>query len=430
MSRLSIRAKLALTLGLGALAMLITGITAIAGLSGVRSEWDSYLRVVNSKQRQVAAIRSAFGYGGGIHHLANYVLRGATQPEHIAKYEQSAQAVVAAVGRYRTAGGLTRAEMAELAKIEELVARYQSALDIAIVLHGQGRPAEEVDAAIRVDDTPYLAALDSLDQELQRQTEARSQAVSAQVEATTSLLAGVIVATIAALATAGALLARSITGPLAQLVRAAERLAAGETAARAEVRGGGEIGALAGRFNAMAQALEERIAYEQAARLQAQHASQAVAASKLELERSAAEQARLQGEVIRAQQAALAELSTPLIPITDRVAVMPLIGAMDTARAQLVTETLLRGVQEHNARTVIIDITGVVVVDTQVASALVGAAEALRLLGARAVITGIRPEVAQALVGLGVDLSAIVTRGSLQAGIAYAQAGAEAVSRR
>jgi rsbT co-antagonist protein RsbR len=127
-----------------------------------------------------------------------------------------------------------------------------------------------------------------------------------------------------------------------------------------------------------------------------------------------------QEETIRAQEAALAELSTPLIPISDQVMVMPLIGAVDSRRAQQVLEALLEGVASSRALIAILDITGVPVVDTQVADALLRAAQAVKLLGAQVVLTGIRPEVAQTLVGLGADLSGIVTCGSLQTGIAYA----------
>ena len=125
-----------------------------------------------------------------------------------------------------------------------------------------------------------------------------------------------------------------------------------------------------------------------------------------------------QEETIRAQAAALAELSTPLIPINDQVVVMPLVGKVDTRRAQDVMETLLHGVAASGAQVAILDITGVPVVDTQIANVLVQAAQSVKLLGAQAVLTGIRPEVAQTLVGLGVDLSGIVTHSTLQSGIA------------
>jgi PAS domain S-box-containing protein len=134
----------------------------------------------------------------------------------------------------------------------------------------------------------------------------------------------------------------------------------------------------------------------------------------------------IQEETIRAQQATLEELSTPLIPITDTIVVMPLIGAVDSRRAQQVLETLLEGIAHTKAEVTILDITGVSVVDTQVANALVRAAQAVKLLGAQVMLTGIRPEVAQTLVGLGVDLSMIITRSSLQSGIALAMQGLRA----
>ena len=135
---------------------------------------------------------------------------------------------------------------------------------------------------------------------------------------------------------------------------------------------------------------------------------------------AASEQRRLQDEIIRVQEATLAELSTPLIPISADVVVMPLIGAVDSRRAQQVLESLLNGLAEQRARTAIVDITGVPVVDTQVANTLLRAAQAVRRLGAHVVLTGIRPEVAQTLVGLGVELRGIVTHSTLQRGIAFA----------
>ncbi len=134
------------------------------------------------------------------------------------------------------------------------------------------------------------------------------------------------------------------------------------------------------------------------------------------------EQARLKDELIRAQAAALEQLSTPLIPITEDVVVMPLIGTVDSRRAQQVMEGLLHGVVNHRSHTVILDITGVSTVDSAVADALIRAAQAVRLLGARTVITGISPHVAQTLVGMGIDLRGVVTHGTLQSGIAWATA--------
>ncbi|WP_129348567.1 PAS domain-containing protein [Sorangium cellulosum] len=138
------------------------------------------------------------------------------------------------------------------------------------------------------------------------------------------------------------------------------------------------------------------------------------------LRRAEAERAALQEKIIVAQQAALRELSTPLIPLADRVVAMPLVGTIDSARAAQIMETLLSGISSQGAHTAILDITGVRAVDTLVADALTRTARAAQLLGTRVVLTGVRPEVAQTLVVLGVDLSGITTLGTLQSGIAHA----------
>jgi rsbT co-antagonist protein RsbR len=145
--------------------------------------------------------------------------------------------------------------------------------------------------------------------------------------------------------------------------------------------------------------------------------------------RAKAERFTLQQQVIEAQRAAIRELSTPLIPISDTAVIMPLVGTIDSARAQQIIDTLLEGVAAHRAEMAIVDITGVQVVDTQVANALVRAAQAVRLLGAQVILTGIKPQVAQTLVQLGVSLEGIRTTGSLQTGVRLALTG-EATKHR
>lgn len=132
------------------------------------------------------------------------------------------------------------------------------------------------------------------------------------------------------------------------------------------------------------------------------------------------ERRRLQDEALRIQAAALLERSSPLIPITDDILVLPIIGSIDTERGHQVLDTVLAGAGQSHARVAIIDITGVRALDTQAAAVLTHAAQALRLLGVIPVLTGIKAEVAQTLVSLGVGLENIVTRSTLQAGIQYA----------
>jgi anti-anti-sigma regulatory factor len=115
------------------------------------------------------------------------------------------------------------------------------------------------------------------------------------------------------------------------------------------------------------------------------------------------------------------DLASPVIPVLEGILAMPLIGVIDSQRAAHLTAALLAGVEEHQAKVAILDVTGVPLVDTQVARVLLEAATAVRLLGAQTVLVGLRPELAQTIVGLGVDLSAIVTRVDLRSGVEYAQ---------
>ncbi|MCC6551839.1 MAG: PAS domain-containing protein [Polyangiaceae bacterium] len=140
-----------------------------------------------------------------------------------------------------------------------------------------------------------------------------------------------------------------------------------------------------------------------------------------------AEREAVREQLLRAQTQAA--LSTPLIPITDRVMVMPLIGDIDAARAERALGVLLEGLGRAQASVVILDITGVPRVDASVAAALLRAARAAELLGAEVVLTGIRPEVAQTLVEIGADFGRVVTRGNLQGGVAYAMRRAPAEQR-
>jgi len=125
--------------------------------------------------------------------------------------------------------------------------------------------------------------------------------------------------------------------------------------------------------------------------------------------------------VIRAQQEAIRELSTPVLPVRERLLILPVIGTVDPLRARQLTEQLLRGIRTNRARVVVMDITGVPAMDATVANHLVLTVEAARLLGATVIVTGLSPELAQTLVNIGVDLSKMNTVGDLQGGIEEAE---------
>jgi len=193
-----------------------------------------------------------------------------------------------------------------------------------------------------------------------------------------------------------AILAQFISAPLQRMTEAARQIASGDLGQRLALAQDDEIGQLAQSFDAMAEALQQRIADEQAAQ---------------------AERLRLQEDIIRIQEATLDELSTPLIPLSDTVLLLPLLGTIDSRRATSILEALLRGVAARRAQAVILDLTGVVVVDTQVAQTLLGAAAGVRLLGASVALVGIRAEVAQTIIGLGMDFTSLEVYANLQAAL-------------
>jgi len=125
--------------------------------------------------------------------------------------------------------------------------------------------------------------------------------------------------------------------------------------------------------------------------------------------------------VIRQQQEAIRELSTPVLQVRERLLILPIIGVIDPQRARQLTEQLLRGIRTNRAKVVVIDITGVAAMDASVANHLVQTVEASRLLGATVIVTGLSPEIAQTLVNIGVDLGKMNTVGDLQGGIEHAE---------
>ena len=125
--------------------------------------------------------------------------------------------------------------------------------------------------------------------------------------------------------------------------------------------------------------------------------------------------------VIRSQEAAIRELSTPALRLREGLLILPIIGLIDAQRARQLTQELLQAIRSNRARAVVVDVTGVPTIDTQVANHLVQAVEASRLMGATAIVSGLSAEVAQTLVALGLDLTKLNTVGDLQGGIDEAE---------
>jgi len=132
------------------------------------------------------------------------------------------------------------------------------------------------------------------------------------------------------------------------------------------------------------------------------------------------ERIKLQEEIIQAQQQAIQDLSTPVIPILDQIIIMPLVGSIDSTRAREIMRSLLAGISSHKAKIVIVDITGVPLIDTGVATYLTKAIQAAHLKGAQTIVTGISEAVAETIVDLGIDWSEITTLSDLQGGLMVA----------
>ncbi len=136
-------------------------------------------------------------------------------------------------------------------------------------------------------------------------------------------------------------------------------------------------------------------------------------------------------EVIQRQQQELLELSTPVVQLWSGILALPLVGTLDSARTQVVMESLLQAIVQHSAAIAIIDITGVPTVDTLVAQHLLKTVAAARLMGADCIISGIRPQIAQTVIHLGVDLSEVSTKATLADAFALALRKAQAaISQR
>jgi rsbT co-antagonist protein RsbR len=199
--------------------------------------------------------------------------------------------------------------------------------------------------------------------------------------------------------------------PIAALQSATSRLAGGDLAARVQLRRADELGVLGRRFDEMAETIQQRTGVIEA---QSERAN----AARIEAEAARAEIAE-QLATIDAQRDVIREMSVPVLPLGQSALVLPLVGALDSERLALIQEQALRSIEQLSARFLILDITGVPIVDTAVAQGLIQVVQAARLLGSEVVLVGIRPEVAQAVVGLGIQLNGITTRSTLQSGIAH-----------
>jgi anti-anti-sigma regulatory factor/HAMP domain-containing protein len=220
------------------------------------------------------------------------------------------------------------------------------------------------------------------------------------------------------------LIAQYLARPIVHLTSTAIRIADGDLEVQAQVESGNEIGSLAVAFNRMTeqvrqmmQGLVQKNSQLEQEMLERERAETARLQSEAEREKLLLAQAELQAKLIEVQRQTLKELSTPIIPIMDRIIVLPLIGTVDNTRAKDLTRAVLNGVSHYRAKVIILDITGVSSIDSDVADHLNKTIQAARLKGARTIVTGISDSVAETIVDLGIDWSKIETLRDLQSGL-------------
>ncbi len=211
-------------------------------------------------------------------------------------------------------------------------------------------------------------------------------------------------------------ISRRVAAPIGLLREGTRRLAGGDLEQRIDLRARNELAELADDFNRMAASLQESQARQEAwsheleARVAERTAELSQALALLQAETATRE------DLLRT----IHEMGSPVIPVMEGIIVMPIIGTLDSEQAQHVMDELLAGIDRQRARVAILDITGLAVVDTAVANALLSAAQASQLLGAQAILVGITPAVAETLVQLGVDTHGLLTAATLQEGLRIA----------
>jgi rsbT co-antagonist protein RsbR len=344
--------------------------------------------------------------------------------EHRAEFNEHAVAftsVLAEIQALITAGVLDDDEQESLDMVTALRARYEQAAADLFAAADTQRAAPSADGQTLLDAAWQTAddlgdQLDEASQALATHIQADVSTSQADIQARNQQMVIVLVVVgilISALIMGMQLFAtRALGTPLRTLLAGVQRFTSGSFDTRVVVTRPDEIGVLAGAFNDLAVTIER-----QTAALQAQYA--AALAAQTETEQARAQIAQ-QLDTIEQKDLMLREISVPVLPLSRSTLVMPLVGALDTDRLRLIQEQALQQLEGRPITYLILDITGVPVVDTQVAQGLMQVIQAARLLGTETVMVGVRPEVAQTIVELGLNFSTVTTRSTLESGITYA----------
>ncbi|HEU4326881.1 MAG TPA: HAMP domain-containing protein [Roseiflexaceae bacterium] len=218
--------------------------------------------------------------------------------------------------------------------------------------------------------------------------------------------AGFVLLAILGVVALGTIAGRATARPIKQLTAAATRAAEGDLGQRVMIDRGDEIGQLGQAFNHMVAQLHEA---QETLETRIEERTASLQTTLQRLQESVQERDMLSDQLLRS--------SIPLIPLVDHIAVLPIVGALDSSRIRQMQDQVLTGIGEARLRTVLMDITAVPIVDSQVALALIQTAQSAALLGCRMMLVGIRPEVAQTMVQLGLHFGDIATYATLQAAL-------------
>ncbi|MFL5804261.1 MAG: HAMP domain-containing protein [Roseiflexaceae bacterium] len=338
------------------------------------------------------------------------------RPEY-AKHAALFAQILAELQRMGKAGLLDAVASSDLDHIKETRTAYDRAAQQLFVAANANRnlpsPANQAQETAAWDQTRLIA--DQVDRETQALADRINQAAQDRQRVIAdrnrrlinwALLAGGMLVGLIVLVQV--FVARTVGAPLRGLTASVQRFAAGDLSTRVAVKRRDEVGELASAFNTMAATIQQqrgslvRLEIVEAARAEAE-------AARTQLANQLA--------TIEEQRAVIRELSIPVIPIDDRTMILPLVGALDSVRLQQIQARALHAMERSSARYLVLDITGVPVIDSQVAQGLLAVVQATRLLGARVLLVGIRPEVAQAVVGLGLELSGLATYRDLQSAL-------------
>lgn len=400
--------------------LLVGGLVGFALLE--RSSLEAQIEKLTAQEQAVGRARELSLYVQYNAHDTNAYTLG--HLEHSAEYAEHAlgfNAALTDIQDWIDSEVLDEDEQEVVEQIKELHARYDQAAYDLFAAADANRVTPNADNQARQDGAWEVSdqlgdELDGASQELATRISADVAGVEQDVSARNQRMIAVLLilgmGVIAVILAIQYFATTTLGKPLQNLLAGVQDFTHGKLDTRVAVARQDEVGELAGAFNELAVTIQR-----QTEDLQAQYERAVAAQAETE---KAREQIARQLDTIEQKDTLLREISVPVLPLSDSTLVMPLIGALDTERLRQIQHQALQNLQGRSTKCLILDITGVPVVDTQVAQGLIQVIQSARLLGTETVVVGVRPEVAQTIVGLGINLGGVTTRSSLEGGIAYA----------